>query len=138
MSDFQRINTSRQYIAISRELKITAHPARHGPEPRIDGLTVGIVEMSRDAPHGGEMHPDGDEFVCVLAGSVSVTIESAPDPIALGPGEACLIPQGEWHRVHLLETTRLLYITPGPRGAHRPLHAATTTTPSSRGCLPEM
>jgi len=121
MSGFQRIETSRQYVAISRELKMTLHPARHGPEPRTDGLTVGIVEMSRDAPHGGEMHPDGDEFVCVLTGSVSVTIDSAAEPITLGPGEACLIPQGEWHRVHLLEPTRLLHITPGPRGAHRPL-----------------
>ena len=49
MSGFQRIEMSRQYVAISRELKMTLHPARHGPEPRTDGLTVGIVEMSRDA-----------------------------------------------------------------------------------------
>jgi quercetin dioxygenase-like cupin family protein len=124
MSDFQRIDTSRQYIAITRELKMTSHPARRGPEPCIDGLTVGIVEMSRDAPHGGEMHPDGDELVCVLAGSVTVTIDSRPEPITLRAGEACLIPQGEWHRVHLLEPTRLLHITPGPRGAHRPVRAA--------------
>lgn len=123
MSDFQRIDTSRQFVAISRELKITAHPARRGPEPLLDGLTVGIVEMSRDAPHGGEMHPDGDEFVCVLSGSVSVTIDSTPEPMMLRAGEGCLIPQGEWHRVHLLEPTRLLHITPGPRSAHRPVRA---------------
>ena len=121
MSEFQRIDTSRQYIAISRELKMTPRTARRGPPPREDGLTVGIVEMSRDAPHGGEMHPDGDEFVCVLSGSVSVTIDSAPEPVTLRAGEGCLIPQGEWHRVHLLEPTRLLHITPGPRGAHRPV-----------------
>ncbi|MGH8260345.1 MAG: cupin domain-containing protein [Steroidobacteraceae bacterium] len=88
-------------------------------------LTVGIVEMSRDAPHGGELHPDGDEFVCVLSGSVSVTIDSAPEPMTLRAGEGCLIPQGEWHRVHLLEPTRLLHITPGPHGAHRPVQAPT-------------
>ena len=121
MSEFQRIDTSRQYIAISRELKMTPHTARWGPPPREDGLTVGIVEMSRDAPHGGEMHPDGDEFVCVLSGSVSVTIDSVPEPVTLLAGEGCLIPQGEWHRVHLLEPTRLLHITPGPGGAHRPV-----------------
>lgn len=125
MSDFQRIDTSQQFIAISRELKMTPHPARRGPEPHLDGLTVGIVEMSRDAPHGGELHPDGDEFVCVLSGSVSVTIDSAPEPMVLHAGEGCLIPQGEWHRVHLLEPTRLLHITPGPRGAHRPVQAQT-------------
>lgn len=121
MSEFQSIDTSRQYITISRELKMTPHLARRGPEPRSDGLTVGIIEMSRDAPHGGEMHPDGDEFVCVLSGSVSVTIDSAPEPLTLRAGEGCLIPQGEWHRVHLLEPTRLLHITPGPRGVHRSL-----------------
>jgi quercetin dioxygenase-like cupin family protein len=123
VSHFERINMSGQHIAISRELKMTVHAARRGPEPRTDGLTVGIVEMTRDAPHGGEMHPDGDEFVCVLAGSVSVTSDSASEPITLGPGEACVIPRGEWHRVHLLEPTRLLHITPGPRGAHRPVSA---------------
>ncbi len=126
MSDLQRIDTSGQYVAISRELRMTAHPARRGPEPRTNGLTIGIVALSRDPPHGGEMHPDGDEFVCVLAGSVSVTIDSAPEPITLGPGEACIIPKGEWHRVHLLEPTRLLHITPGPGGAHRPVPAART------------
>ena len=51
MSDFQRVDTSRQYVAISRELKMTPHPARRGPEQRTDGLTVGIVELSRD-PRG--------------------------------------------------------------------------------------
>lgn len=124
MSEFQSIDTSRQCITISRELKMTPQPARRGPEPRADGLTVGIVEMSRDAPHDGEMHPDGDEFVCVLAGSVSVTIDSMPESITLRAGEACLIPRGEWHRVHLLEPTRLLHITPGPRGEHRPVRAS--------------
>jgi quercetin dioxygenase-like cupin family protein len=125
VSDFQRIDTSRHYIAISRELKMTPHPVRRGPPPHTDGLTVGIVDLSRDPPHGGEMHPDGDEFVCVLVGSVSVMIDSASKPITLGPGEACLIPQGEWHRIHLLEPTRLLHITPGPGGEHRPVRAAT-------------
>ncbi|MGH8219496.1 MAG: cupin domain-containing protein [Steroidobacteraceae bacterium] len=123
MTDFERIDTSRQYVAISRELKMRSHPARSGPEPRCDGLTVGIVELTRDPPHGGEMHPDGDELVCVLSGSVRVTVDSTPEPITLAPGEACLIPQGEWHRIHLLEPTRLLHITPGPRGAHRPIRA---------------
>ena len=121
MSEFQRIDTSRQYITITREFKMTAHPARRGPPLREDGLTVGIVEMSGDAPHGGEMHPDGDEFVCVLSGSVSVLIDSAAEPVMLRAGEGCLIPRGEWHRVHLLEPTRLLHITPGPGGAHRPV-----------------
>ncbi len=27
----------------------------------------------------------------------------------------------EWHKVHVLEKTQLLHITPGPNGDHRPL-----------------
>jgi hypothetical protein len=31
------------------------------------------------------------------------------------------VPKGEWHRVHVLEKTQLIHITPGPNGDHRPL-----------------
>jgi quercetin dioxygenase-like cupin family protein len=93
-----------------------------GPPERIDGMTIGIVATAHDAPHGGEVHPDGDEILYVISGKVRVTGESEPNaPIELGPGEACIVRKGEWHRVSVLEQTQLIHITPGPNGAHRPL-----------------
>jgi quercetin dioxygenase-like cupin family protein len=77
--------------------------------------------MSRAPPHGGELHLDGDELIYVIAGKVRVIGESAPvEPCELGPGDMCIVPKGEWHRLQLLEPTRLIHITPGPRGEHRP------------------
>jgi hypothetical protein len=41
----------------------------------------------------------------------------------LGPGDACIVSKDEWHCVQILEPTRLLHITPGPQGDHRPIGA---------------
>ena len=78
--------------------------------------------MVNDAPHGGEVHPDGDEILYVVSGRLRVTGESEPNAsLVLGAGEACIVPKGEWHRVHVLEKTQLIHITPGPNVDHRPL-----------------
>jgi quercetin dioxygenase-like cupin family protein len=107
---------------IHRDLSVTTREHRPGPPERIDGMTVGIVTMEEDAPHRGEVHPDGDEILYVISGSIQITWESDPDAsIELHAGEACIVPKGEWHLVHLLEKTQLVHITPGPNGEHRPL-----------------
>ena len=77
--------------------------------------------MEGDPPHGGEVHPDGDEILYVISGLFSVTSDSNRDEsLRLGPGDACIVERGEWHKVHVLEKGQLLYITPGPNGDHRP------------------
>jgi mannose-6-phosphate isomerase-like protein (cupin superfamily) len=98
-------------------------PARSaGPLRRAHG---GIADIGRDPPHGGELHPDGDELIYVISGKVRVVGESAPhESCELGPGGACIVSKGEWHCVRILEPTRLLHITPGPQGDHRPIGAS--------------
>jgi len=111
-------------IAISRDLRMSLVEHQPGRPPVCDGLMVGIADMVRDPPHEGELHPDGDELIYIISGRVRVVGESAPgEPCELGPGEACIVAKGEWHRVRLLEPTRLLHITPGPRSDHRPIGA---------------
>ena len=64
----------------------------------------------------------GDEILIVLDKRIRVTGDSEPDaPVELGPGEVCIVPQGEWHRVSVVEPARFLHVTPGPNGEHRPL-----------------
>lgn len=122
MAAIIRVDASRDSFHIHRDLSITSATRRPGPPERIDGMTVGIVTMTADAPHGGEVHPDGDEILYVISGRVRVSGDSAPDaPLDLGPGDACIVRQGEWHRVRILEPTQLLHVTPGPGGDHRPL-----------------
>jgi len=96
-------------------------PPQNGPPVRRDGMTVGIIEMASDAPHNGEMHPDGDELLYVISGSVEVTWDGSSDSLVLGPDDSCIIPKGEWHNVHILKPAKLIHITPGPGGEHRPL-----------------
>jgi len=122
MSKITPVDVSRYSLDVHRDLSVSTRANKPGPPERIDGLTVGIVTMTRDAPHGGEVHPDGDEILYVISGRVRVKGESDPNAaLDLGPGEACIVHRGEWHRVSVLEPTQLVHITPGPNGDHRPL-----------------
>ena len=80
------VDPSKFSFTISRDLSITAVEQKPGPPVRMDGMTVGIVTMEHDAPHGGEVHPDGDEVLYVISGGVSVTSDSNPgETLELGP-----------------------------------------------------
>ena len=122
MSNIDLVDPSKFSFDIHPDLSVTKRERKAGPPERIDGMTVGIITMESSAPHGGEVHPDGDEILYVIAGKLRVTGESSPDrALELGPGQACVVPAGEWHKVDVLETTHLMHITPGPNGDHRPL-----------------
>ena len=115
------VDVSEYSFDIFRNLSVHPRKRKPGPPERIDGMTVGIVTMTEDAPHGGEIHPDGDEILYVVSGKLRITAESAPgEELILGPGQACIVPRGEWHKVSVLEKTQLVHITPGPNGDHRP------------------
>lgn len=121
MKRIERIDSSSHAFDIFPDLSIRARESRPGPPKRIEGMTVGFVRMTEDAPHGGEVHPDGDEVLCVIEGRLRVVGDSSPkDAIELAPGEACIIPKGEWHTVQVLKPAMFVHITPGPNGDHRP------------------
>ncbi len=98
------------------------HGRNHGPR-RVDGFVVGAPKLTQTPPHGGEMHPDGDELLYVISGRVTVVMEmeNGEERTALAAGEAVVVPKGIWHRVLIEEPTQLIHITPGPGGEHRPL-----------------
>jgi mannose-6-phosphate isomerase-like protein (cupin superfamily) len=94
-----------------------------GPPRRIEGYTVGAPIVTDDPPHGGEMHPDGDELLYVVSGrfNVSLELDAERREVELRGGDALVVPRGVWHLVALQEPGQLVHITPGPGGAHRPL-----------------
>jgi mannose-6-phosphate isomerase-like protein (cupin superfamily) len=104
---------------LNRDLSISVRERKPGPPERIDGFTLGIVSMKGESPHGGEVHPDGDEILYVISGRLQVAGDTS-DPLEIGPGEACIVRQGEWHTVSVLEEAQLIHVTPGPNGDHRP------------------
>ena len=118
------INLAGEVVGIDRgdrRARVVEQPG--GPPKRIDGYTIGAPDLTGDAPHDGEMHPDGDELLYMVSGSVTVRLELPEGDriVELSAGDAIVVPQGTWHKVTLREPGRLIHITPGPNGKSRPL-----------------
>jgi mannose-6-phosphate isomerase-like protein (cupin superfamily) len=90
---------------------------------RLDGYTFGAPLMTESAPHGGEMHPDGDELLYLISGRASVWFDEddGERTVPMQPGQAIVVPRGIWHKVIVHEPCHLVHLTPGPGDGHRPL-----------------
>lgn len=109
-------------VGVGRDLQAQLVAAREDPPIPVDGMTIGVADMTENSPHGGEMHPDGDEVLYLISGHARVVFEDDDlDDIDLQAGDGLVIPQGVWHRVDILAPCRILYATPGPGGEFRPL-----------------
>jgi mannose-6-phosphate isomerase-like protein (cupin superfamily) len=120
----RRIDLAREVVGLGRSDRwARLLEQTGGPPQRIDGLTVGAPELTGDAPHDGEMHPDGDELLYLISGAVTLTLELADGDrlVDLGAGDAVVVPKGVWHKITMREPGRLIHITPGPNGDARPL-----------------
>ena len=116
---------------LARDWSMNIRSAPPGPPRRIDGYTIGVVpNLEGVGPHRGELHPDGDEFLYVVSGSMELILDDGDEraegtetKVLIGPGDAYIVPRGVWHRLVAVEPSCLFHITPGPNGAHRPLKA---------------
>ncbi|MGE0800428.1 MAG: cupin domain-containing protein [Lautropia sp.] len=116
-------------IALGGDNAAAEVPFRIPPDdPAAIDRLVGIVDFADDesvhADHW-EIHPDGDEVLCVLAGRLLATVEQPNLPereVELGEGQALIIPRATWHRLQVLAPGRLLFLTP-PGGSDLCRHA---------------
>jgi mannose-6-phosphate isomerase-like protein (cupin superfamily) len=120
----RRIDLAREVVGFDRadgRARIVDQVAGRPPE-RIDGFTVGAPLVAGDPPHGGEVHPDGDELLYLVSGAVTVHLElpAGDTQVDLGAGDAVVVPRGVWHQITTREPGRLVHITPGPHGDARP------------------
>jgi mannose-6-phosphate isomerase-like protein (cupin superfamily) len=69
-----------------------------------------------------EMHPAGDEVVCLLSGAIDVVLEDERGErvVALEAGYTCIVPKGVWHSANVREPGDTLHITRGDGTQHRP------------------
>ncbi len=71
-----------------------------------------------------EMHPHGDEIVCLIAGRIDFILEASDGQrrtLELSqPGSFALVPRGTWHTAKTAVPTTLLFITAGEGTQHRP------------------
>jgi len=76
---------------------------------------VGIFEFkSASDLHSSmqEMHPEGDEVIYLVAGSIDLILDE-PDGeriVSLQAGEAAIVPRGVWHRLVMREPGELLFV----------------------------
>jgi mannose-6-phosphate isomerase-like protein (cupin superfamily) len=114
---------------LGRDWSMTITSAPPGPPRRIDGYTIGAIpNVEGPGPHGGEVHPDGDEFLYVVRGTMELILDDGDEhavgvetKVVLRTGDAYVVPRGVWHRLESVEPSYLVHVTPGPNGGHRPL-----------------
>jgi len=124
LKNIKSVDVTQSTFKISRDFTITeSEPDMHRGAPKqFDGLNVGIITLEHNPPHNGEVHLDGDEILYVISGELCLTSDSnLNESLNLYPGDSCIISKGEWHKVSVIKTTQLLYITPGLNNQHRPL-----------------
>lgn len=78
------------------------------------GWLVSEFEFTSDWPTW-EMHPNGDEFVYLLSGSVELLVEhpEGTRTIALVDSGAVVVPRGAWHTARVHAPSRMLHVTLG-------------------------
>lgn len=90
----------------------------------LSGRLTLVLEMTTDAGHW-EMHPNGDELVVLITGSVDFVYEDSAGALVrveLREGHrAFLVPQGLWHRFEVKAPGLCLFATAGEGTQHRPL-----------------
>lgn len=72
---------------------------------------LGVARFSGATPW--EIHPDADELLYVVDGTVEVTLLTDDGPVqrTLGTGCVCVVPRNLWHRQHAHGTVALLFAT---------------------------
>lgn len=63
-----------------------------------------------------EVHPHGDEFVCLLSGNAEMTLAlpAGDEVVRLNkPGGFVIVPKGTWHTAKINAPTTMLFVTPG-------------------------
>lgn len=122
MTEPMIFDASTHVVGLSRNLVASKLPERPDPPIPVNGMTFGVTTMSENAPHGGEMHPDGDEILYLISGKAKVVFIQDPiEDVEMLPGDGLVVPKGTWHRVDILEPCQIVYVTPGPNNEFKPL-----------------
>ena len=89
----------------------------------LSGRLVTVGRATADWPHW-EMHPEGEELVVLMTGSVDLIVERGGKMLRCElrePGDTWLNLRGDWHRAIVNEPADMLFITHGAKTQHRPV-----------------
>lgn len=83
-----------------------------------------VTQFSYDSDWASwEMHPNGDEIVCLLSGQATFVLETASGASEIElvrAGDYVRVPRGTWHTARTRVPTTMLFITAGEGTQHRP------------------
>lgn len=71
-----------------------------------------------------EMHPNGDEVVCLLSGNVTFIVDQDGNHKQVSltrAGDYIVVPKGAWHTARTSVETVMLFITAGEGTGHKPV-----------------
>ena len=71
-----------------------------------------------------EMHPAGDEIVCLLSGRATLALDrdGREEIVHLAdPGAFAIVPKGTWHTARTSVPTQMMFVTPGAGTQNRPV-----------------
>ncbi|WP_125931858.1 cupin domain-containing protein [Thiosocius teredinicola] len=86
-----------------------------------DEYLVSIHAFDADWP-SWEMHPNGDEIVCLLSGRVTFLMQQddgTRSTTLCKPGDFAIVPAATWHTAKVATASQVLFITPGEDTQHR-------------------
>jgi mannose-6-phosphate isomerase-like protein (cupin superfamily) len=88
--------------------------------PDVRGTLVAVFTGEGDWPHW-EMHPQGDEVLVLLEGSMRMVFDRPHEPeiLFMAPGTTVVVPAGVWHRGLDQRGAKLMAITYGAGTEHR-------------------
>lgn len=118
------------YLRLSQDGRIELLPVDGGFWQRLSNGELGdfhhqylVSQLQFETDWAGwEMHPHGDEMVCLLSGAAHFVLrENGADRIIelRQAGSFVRVPQGTWHTARTDQATSLLFITAGEGTEHR-------------------
>lgn len=87
------------------------------------GRLVTYYDFSEDWD-SWEVHPKGDELVCLVSGSMDFVLEKPGGNTVVElrePGAFLIVPRGTWHTARVLAPSKALFVTAGEGTTHRPV-----------------
>lgn len=98
----------------------SAYEHRH-PSDGIEGRLVTVHHFDRPWSTW-EMHPNGDEVLVCLSGSIALIeqLHEGPRAIVLRPMDSVVVPPGIWHTADVDTEATVLFITAGLGTETRP------------------
>jgi Cupin domain len=88
---------------------------RFSPLAEFNGVPFGVLRAPDLDASAWERHPDTDEFLMVLEGSVTVEVLTDTDShlVPLTAGQFVIVPQGSWHRHTRARSVVEMFYMPG-------------------------